>query len=335
MKFRSLFILLLILTFILTPLAALRFAPVDVEANQPDTTTTAPSKVSPTSTATAPKAETVTSTKDFTVRLLRSVSGKTEELPLEDYVLGALAAEMPASNEPEALAAQAVAVRTNALYARNHPDATLAGADLADTAGTHQGYADKTQRQAQWGKDADIYEEKLTKVVADTAGKIVLYKDKPAFAAFHALSCGMTESAANVWGNDLPYLRPVNSAGDTLSPNYAKTIIVPIADFLEKVAQLGGDKNAKELVGKATLTASGTVAGLKLGGKELKGTEIRTAFALPSAAFDLTLTQTEASFACRGYGHGVGLSQFGAQTMAAQGSNWREILAHYYPGTTI
>ena len=157
------------------------------------------------------------------------------------------------------------------------------------------------------------------------------YKGKTAFAAFHAVSCGMTESAKNVWGNDLAYLRPVNSAGDALSPGYALSVVVPAAEFNEKLAGLDCKvRKGKVAAGKITLTESGYVKQVILGGKAVMGTKLRELFSLPSTAFTLKITDEGTVFDCHGLGHGVGMSQFGAQTMAQQGSGWEEILEHYY-----
>jgi len=338
MKFRSLFILLLIVTLILAPAAALELSPRSPE-DEPAVaeTTEKPAKTTkpPGDTAAAPTTS-AQDTDGHRVKLLRRESGKIEELALEDYVTGALAAEMPASYPAEALKAQAAACRTNALYAREHPDASLGGADMSDYAGTHQGYLDEAERRRLWGDAFDENEKLCRDAVKATAGKILKYKDKTAFAAFHAISCGMTESAKNVWGNDLAYLRPVNSAGDILSPDYAKSVAVPLTEFNEKLAALDCEiRDGKIAVDKVTLTDSGYVSQVKLGGREIKGTKLRELFALPSAAFTLTLTQAGAVFECRGFGHGVGMSQFGARAMAQQGSGWEEILGHYYGGLVV
>ncbi|MDR3344863.1 MAG: stage II sporulation protein D [Oscillospiraceae bacterium] len=342
MRFRSLFILLLLISFVLAPAAALDFAHADAANEHSVPESTGQAETAPTTNAAlkiteAPSVTTAAqNTADYKVKLLRKESGKLEQIALEDYAAGAIAAEMPLSYEPEALKAQAVACRSNAIYAREHLDASLNGADLSDYSGAHQGYLDEAQRKAKWGGSFAANEEKCRAAVRDTAGKILQYKGKTAFAAFHAISCGITESAKNVWGNDLAYLRPVNSAGDVLSPSYAQSIAVPVAEFNEKLVALGCEiKDGKITVGKTSLTDSGTVASLELGGKAVKGTKVREIFNLPSAAFTLTLTDVGAVFDCKGRGHGVGMSQFGAQTMAQQGTAWAEILGHYYAGTEL
>ncbi|MDR1410326.1 MAG: stage II sporulation protein D [Oscillospiraceae bacterium] len=340
MRFRLLFVLLLIITFILAPTAALDFSH-DSAADEPPTPATtqsapAPTTKTPPKTTTTPSATAAQDITNYKVKLLRKESGRLEEIQLEDYVVGSIAAEIPAAYEAEALKAQAVACRTNALYAHEHSDSSLGGADLSDYSGTHQGYMDEGQRKARWGDSFPDNEKKCRDAVKATQGKILKYKNKTAFAAFHAISCGITESAKNVWGNDLAYLRPVNSAGDVLSPQYALSVAVPMAEFNEKLTALGCEsEEGKVLIGKAALTESGTVAQIVLGNKPINGTKVREIFTLPSAAFTLTLTDTGAVFDCRGRGHGVGMSQFGAQTMAQQGGAWKEILAHYYAGTSV
>jgi stage II sporulation protein D len=327
MKFHSLFILLIILTLILAPAAALDFS--RAEASEPDGTTLPAESTAAESGGAAESAE-------FMVKLLRKQSGNTQEIPLEEYVLGALAAEMPASYPAEALKAQSVACRSNAVYARAHPDSSLGGADLSDYSGAHQGYMDEQQRREKWGASFEENEKNCADAVNATKGRVLRYNGKPAFAAFHAISAGMTESAENVWGNDLPYLRPVNSAGDLLAPGYAQSVTVPLGDFVKALAELGCREDVGKITaGKPVLSASGYVQSLSLGGKDIKGTKLRELFALPSAAFSLTLTDDSAVFDCKGLGHGVGMSQFGAQAMAQLGGTWQELLTHYYAGTTV
>ncbi|MCL2023050.1 MAG: stage II sporulation protein D [Oscillospiraceae bacterium] len=331
MKFKNLFAILILLTLILTPAAALRFSSADsdqqISTTQPDTTKTQPA----TETTTAQKKP-----EGHVVKLLRMGSGQVEEIPLEDYVVGALAAEMPAGWHAQALRAQAVACRTNAIYNRERPNAALNGADLSDYTGSHQGYLDEQQRIEKWGDTFEINEEICRAAAADTAGKTMKYKGKTAFAAFHTVSSGTTESAKSVWGNDLAYLRPVPSPGDELAPNFEKQVVVPLEGFHTELVKQGSEiKDDKIKIGKTVLTDSGYVAEITLGGQKIKGTKVREIFALPSAAFTLTVTQDSAVFDCRGLGHGVGLSQFGAKTLAEQGKTWQEILGHYYAGTEL
>jgi len=337
MKFRSLFILLISVTLILAPAAGLRFSS-NAEEGEPSSsepTTTSATKTTEKS-AQEPTVAIPTTTENsggYKVKLLRRDSGKVEDIPLEEYVVGALAAEMPASWHAEALKAQATACRTFAVYSRGRAGTSLNGADMSDFAGSHQGYLDEGQRKAKWGESFDKNEKLCRDAVKSTAGKILRYKDNVAFTAFHAISSGVTESAKNVWGNDLAYLRPVNSAGDALSPNYALSVAVPLSEFHEKLGVLDCKiTDGKISIGKITLTESGYVEQIVLGGKEIRGIKLREVFALPSAAFTLTVTDGGAVFECRGLGHGVGMSQFGAQTMAQQGSSWQDILGHYYGG---
>ena len=273
-----------------------------------------------------------------TVRVLVG-EGKVEEMTMGEYLWRVVAAEMPASFGPQALRAQAVCARTYSLWkmgANTHQDQ---GADICADYKCCQAYIDPQQVASNWGDNAQSNTEKITQAVADTDGQVMTYDGKPIQAVFFSSSTSSTEDAQAVWGNSLPYLVSVSSPEGEEVPNYYSTVTLTQEEVEKLVkdaypeADLSGDP-AGWLSGM-TLTASGRVASLKVGGVELSGGAVRTLFSLRSACFQVTYQEGEFTFSVTGYGHGVGMSQYGANAMAAQGSGWQDILTHYYTGVTI
>lgn len=273
-----------------------------------------------------------------TVRVLVG-EGKVEEMTMGEYLWRVVAAEMPASFEPQALRAQAVCARTYSLWkmgANTHQDQ---GADICADSKCCQAYIDPQQAASNWGDNSQSYTEKITQAVADTDGQVMTYDGNPIQAVFFSSSTSSTEDAQAVWGNSLPYLVSVSSPEGEEVPNYYSTVTLTQEEVEKLVkdaypeADLSGDP-AGWLSGM-TLTASGRVASLKVGGVELSGGAVRTLFSLRSACFQVTYQEGKFTFSVTGYGHGVGMSQYGANAMAAEGSNWQDILTHYYTGVTI
>ncbi len=265
--------------------------------------------------------------------------GQVEEMTMEEYLWRVVAAEMPASFEPQALRAQAVCARTYSLWkmeAHAHQDQ---GADICADSGCCQAYIDPQKAAANWGDNAQSYTEKIAQAVSDTAGQVMTYDGKPIQAVFFSSSTAATEDAQAVWGNGLPYLVSVSSPEGEEVPNYYSTVTLTQEEVEKLVkeaypdADLSGDP-AGWLSGM-TLTASGRVGTMKVGGVELSGGAVRTLFSLRSACFQVTCQEGKFTFSVTGYGHGVGMSQYGANAMAAQGSSWEDILKHYYTGVEI
>ena len=270
-----------------------------------------------------------------TIRLLWE--GEVLELQMEDYLPGVLAAEVPADFEPEALKAQAVAARTYALYCaacRKHGEA-----DVCADYRCCQAWLSEDALRERWGEDFDARLSRLRQAVDETAGESLRYEGEPIFAAFHASSPGCTEDSGQVW-QALPYLVSVSSpeTADTV-PDLVSVREVSALDLRDTVlsahpeADFTGEPEtwAEEPV----LDAGGRVERLRLGGVDLSGVELRRLFGLRSAAFTLTYADGLFRFTVSGSGHGVGMSQHGAQLLALQGLSYREILAHYYPGTVL
>ena len=262
------------------------------------------------------------------------------ETTMAEFLPGVLAGEMPASFEEEALRAQAVAARTYILRraATNtpaHPDCAV-----CTSAACCEAWLGEEARRLRWGERFDEYNEKLTAAVRDTDGAVLLYEDEPILACFHACSPGATESAEAVWVEGAPYLVSVRSpetAADV--PNYISSATYTPEDFAallkreRETVALTGEPGT--WLGETALDASGRVESMMLGTERFSGTELRRIFALRSAAFQLWWTGEDFLFTVTGSGHGVGMSQYGANVMARAGSSWREILAHYYPGAEL
>ncbi len=270
-----------------------------------------------------------------TIRLLRN--GTVCELPLEEYVLGVVAGEMPASFEVEALKAQAVAARTYTLYCaagQKH-----AGADVCADPGCCQAWLDDERLQQNWGAAYDGNLARVRAAAEQTAGEYLCYEGAPVFAAFHASSAGATEASGAIW-NPRPYLVSVPSpeSAETV-PSYVSRLRCAPLDFRDTLlaahpeADLSGEPES--WLGPVEHDGSGRVASVMLGGVPVKGTELRSLFSLRSTAFTLRCDAEGFCFTVTGSGHGVGMSQYGAQVMAQNGAGYREILAHYYPGTTL
>ena len=263
--------------------------------------------------------------------------GETREFTLEDYLLGVVAAEMPASFPDEALKAQAVAARTFALYCaaggKHRP------ADICTDPGCCQAWIDGDRLRENWGADYEANLARIRQAVESTAGQVLVYEGEPVFAAFHSSSAGATEDSGAVW-NPRPYLVSVSSpetAGDV--PGYLSTLRCSPLDFRDVIlsacpeADFSGPEES--WIGALHRDASGRVESLELGGAALSGTELRRLFSLRSTAFTLEYAEGAFVFSVTGFGHGVGMSQYGAKVMAQNGADYIQILAHYYPGTTL
>lgn len=279
---------------------------------------------------------------DETVKVFMSEDDLVLSITLEEYLVGVLAAEMLPTYHEQALKAQAVAAYTYLLYKKaeqeSSPDSGLKGAYLSNDAATHQGYLTEEERAEKWGDKAGSYEKKLTKAVEDVAGKFITYEGKPIIAAFHANNSGVTHSAETVWGSEVPYLKSVTSVGDKLSPDCVKTVVMTAQEFSSAVSSLDGCQlsgEADSWVGKIKKDDNGYVKSLTVGGAEFTGMQVRDALGLRSAVFTFEFSDGTFRFTTEGYGHGVGMSQYGADYMARQGSTWEEILKHYYSGVEI
>lgn len=266
---------------------------------------------------------------------------QTLEMTMAEFLPGVVRGEMPASFEQEALAAQAVAERTYVCrYLQAGRKAQHPEADICTDPACCSAWTSPEDAAAKWGEKAQEYEAKIQQAVQSTDGQILLYDGQPILAAFHSSSDGVTANSGDVWVQDLPYLTSVQSPeGESSVPNYYSVKTVPTAEFRETLlaaypqAQLEGA--ATGWIGAPVQNDSGRVEQITFGGIPLKGTEVRSLFGLRSASFSVESTDSEVTFRVTGYGHGVGMSQYGANELARQGKTWQEILQWYYTGVTI
>lgn len=271
-------------------------------------------------------------------RSIRLFDGEqVSEISVFDYLTGVLAAEMPVSFEPEALKAQAVAARS--YLQRGLASPKHEGADICTSADCCQAYLGPEQLRESWGENYELYIKKITAAVEETDGQYLSYDGQPALAAFHSSSDGATEDSGAIW-NELPYLVSVDSPETADSvPNFVSSVRSADIDFRDTIlylkpeADMTGD--ADSWVGEVTRSGSGRVDSIVIGGVSFSGSELRKLFSLRSTDFELSHSGGEFVFTVKGYGHGVGMSQYGANEMAKSGASYREILMHYYPGTTI
>ncbi len=276
-------------------------------------------------------------------RVLDVASGKVLDVPVTEYITGAVCAEMPASFEEEALKAQAVAAHTYAerqkMRELENPTEELCGAYFSNDTNKYQGYYTENQAKQVYGDNYEEYYGKISEAVNEVSDYILTYENEPIISAFHSMSSGQTESAENTWGAPVDYLVSVDSSSDTDAPKYREEVSYKKDELKKKLekafpgAKLGED--CKKWITIGEISDSGTVLTADVGGIEATGGEIRTALALRSPCFDIGFEGDNVIFTTRGYGHGVGMSQYGADAMAEDGSTWREILEHYYPGCSI
>lgn len=274
----------------------------------------------------------------YTVRVLDG--GVITELPMDTYLQCVVRAEMPASFAQEALCAQAVAARTYTLYKMlsdaKHPDA-----DVCTDAACCQAYLTEEQAAGNWGAETERNEAKIRNAVSATDGQTMVYGGVPILAVFHAASPGQTRRAGEVWTGDLPYLQSVSSPEDGAAiPDYYSRVEVSAENFRRiflkehPEAKLTGEP-AAWITELTSAEGSAHVDTVTVGGVTVRGVELRQLYGLRSAAFEVEVQDGSIVFFVTGYGHGVGMSQYGANTMAAQGIGWREILLHYYTDVEI
>ncbi|MCC5803120.1 stage II sporulation protein D [Rossellomorea vietnamensis] len=267
------------------------------------------------------------------VAVYRSSQDLIEKLPLEQYVVGVVAGEMPADFEKEALKAQALAARTYMVNQLMSDDPSVPkGADVTDTV-SHQVYKNQKELATLWGSDYDWKIKKISEAVLETKGKVLTYDDKPITAAFFSTSNGYTENSEAYWTDDIPYLRSVESPWDKASPKFEDQKIIPINEFKQK---LGVTLPKDGSVGTITSRTEGKrVAKVEINGKEFSGREIRDKLGLRSSDFTWYLKDDHIVIATKGFGHGVGMSQYGANGMAKEGKNYKDIVTHYYKDVKI
>ena len=252
-------------------------------------------------------------------------------------LIGAVAAEMPISWPDEALRAQAIAAHSYALYCRDHAAEPASGWLSVDPV-RRQGYLTDAVLRSYWGTAYEENYARLSALVDSVLTDVLYYGSAPAGTSYFAISNGMTEASENVWGTALPYLVAVDSSTDLNADNYLYTVQFTAEQMQQALAGLGllPDPAAPaNWFGEAVLTPSGYVASLPVCGQSVTGPALRKALGLRSACFTVQYQEGSFLLTTKGYGHGVGLSQWGAKALAEQGQSAEEILAHYFPGTEL
>lgn len=274
-----------------------------------------------------------------TIKLLHKKTGEVEEVKIDDYLCNVVSAEMPADYEIEALKAQAIVARTYTVYKiqnKKHDNA-----DICDDSTCCQAWVSKEDRFARWEESKrENNWNKIQQCVNDTKGKIITYNNQPINAFFHANSGGTTELPVNVWGgSELPYLQVVQTAGEEGYIQYGSEVVLKQEELINKIKEkyedIQIDFNNNEDIKILEYTDSGRVKTIRFGNHELSGVETRTLLGLKSTNFEIIRENDQIKFSVKGYGHGVGMSQTGADTMAKQGSNCEEIIKHFYVGVEI
>lgn len=267
----------------------------------------------------------------FSVSVMRAQSEQIEDVPLEKYVAHVVASEMPADFEPEALKAQSLAART---YIVNHmlyqDEDDSEDSDVNDTT-EHQVYQDSDELREQMEDD---YEDKMAKIneaVSETEGEIITYDDETITPAYFSTSNGYTENAGDYWDDDIPYLESVESPWDKDSPKFDDQ---EVFSFSEVEDNLGVSLSSDEAF-EISHTDSGRVDTMDVGEETLSGREVREALDLRSSDFEVEQKDDHLVFKTKGFGHGIGMSQYGADGMAEEGKTYEDIIDHYYHDVSI
>ena len=272
------------------------------------------------------------------VKLLQG-DGTVADLPMSDYLFGVVAAEMPASFELEALKAQACAARTYTVDKQGRTSQAHPEADVCTDPACCQAYVPRQTAEERWGENAQTYSGKIQAAVAETDGLGVLYQGEPIQAVFFSAAPGYTVDAAQVWGSSVDYLRSVASPEGDEVPNYRSQAVFSAEQVRQAVlaaypaAGLSGDPSG--WFGAPAVNQGGTVSSIPVGDVTLTGGQVRTLFGLRSACFTVSWDGSQFTFSVTGYGHGVGMSQYGANAMARSGSAYDEILTWYYSGAQV
>ena len=274
-----------------------------------------------------------------TITLLHKKTGEIEQVNIDDYLCNVVSAEMPANFEMEALKAQAIVARTYTVYKilnKKHENA-----DICDDSTCCQAWVSKEDRFARWEESKrESNWQKINDCVNNTKGKIITYNNQPINAFFHSNSGGVTEIPVNVWGGTgYPYLQSVQTSGEDAYTQYLSEVVLTQDELINKLkvkySDITIDFSNNDDIKILDYTESTRVKTVKFGNHELSGVETRSLLGLKSTNFEITKEEGKIKFSVKGYGHGVGMSQTGADSMAKQGSTADEIIKHFYAGVEI
>lgn len=275
-----------------------------------------------------------------TIKVYITKEDKVIEVPLEDYVKSVVSGEMPASFDFEALKAQSVAARTYVAAKRGRPCNEAKGGDVCDT--THcQVYINKESRLEKWGNKGSENWEKISRAVDETKGKVLSYNNELVqYPQFFSTSSGKTENSIDVFSGDIPYLVSTESKGEEAAPKYVGEFKFDTIKFINEINSRYPDaklsqENLQDNIEILSRSDAGGVKEIRIGKVKIKGMDLRLALGLNSANFEFKVNDEEIVFNCKGYGHGVGMSQWGANAMAKEGNSYEEILKHYYTGIEL
>lgn len=273
---------------------------------------------------------------DCSVKIYDSATGEVTSLSTEEYTVYAVLAEIPCITDSEAMKAQAVAARTYAVRRIvSGGDESINGAHISRSSSEYQICLTDAEARAMYGEDHEKAVSAAMNAAAETRGQILVYESSPIIAAFHTASAGMTESAENVWGTAAPYLSPVNSEWDMYSPYCGKKKSFTGAEISARMSAEYSDAQGFDGFSEEKISPSGTVLSVKLCGVTVSGAELARILTLDSAAFSWDSDGGSAAFTVNGCGHLAGMSMYGADYMAKNGADYKEILSHYYSGAEL
>lgn len=285
--------------------------------------------------------------KDITINGSETVSvyitsqNKIVDVPLEEYICGVISNEMPATFDLEALKAQAVAARTYLAGKKIKNCIKANGAEICDS--THcQVYTSKAVRLELWDENVrDEYWKKISEAVESTKGQVLSYQNELVlYPQFFSTSSGKTESSVDLYWADMPYLKSVESSGEEISPKFESEVSMPVNEFVSRFKEKYpnsslSESNIDNSISVISRSEAGGVKEIKVAGENIRGQDFRFLCGLNSSNFDYEISDGSIVFKCKGYGHGVGMSQWGANVMAKDGKSYEEILKHYYTGVEI
>lgn len=257
--------------------------------------------------------------------------GTVVNMELEEYLVGVILGEMPLDFDMEALKAQAVVARTYTMRRNTFAPKHTGGAVCVEPA-CCQSYCKPEAYLASGGTDALL--QKAVSAISATAGQVITYNGALIEATYYSCSGGRTEDAVAVWGTDIPYLQAVDSPGEENADHYRDTVILSKVDFVKRLG-INITNDTLNLIGPITYTDGGGVDTIIIAGVSFKGTQLRQKLGIRSTAFTITILSDSVYITTKGFGHRVGMSQYGAEAMAVSGNSYEAIIAHYYPGTEL
>lgn len=283
-------------------------------------------------------------TTDYsTFKILDTTTNEVMEISARDYVIGSVCAEIPALFEVETIKAQAVASYTYAIRLKNiqktTPTTELHGADFSNDNTKYQAYFTNQQIKDYYGSNYDDYYKKVSSAVDEVLGEVIVYSDELIVPVFHSISSGKTEDAKNVWGYSVPYLISVDSSQDISANDFQEVKTFTPTDLKSKFSEVYPDitfsSDCTSWISIQSTSEVGNVTSVAVGSISISGTEFRSVLGLRSNNFEVVYNGDTFTITTKGYGHGVGMSQYGANQLALEGYSYVDILKYYYSGVEI